>query len=67
MKFLVIDAGYKQGKDRNILFATNNKRKAITVAGEVGQGVSVIEKTERDESEKIIFISDYKATIELSE
>ncbi len=56
MDYLVIDAGFKQGKDRNLLFATNDKHEAIKVAKDSGSGVVVINQNEKDKSEEIIFI-----------
>lgn len=48
MKYLVADAGFKHGKDRNLLFATNDKQEAIKVAKDSGSGVVVIKQNEKD-------------------
>ena len=67
MDYLVIDAGFKQGKDRNLLFATNDKHEAIKVAKDSGSGVAVIKRNNRDKSEEIIFVSAYKMGLGLLE
>jgi hypothetical protein len=54
MDYLVIDAGFKQGKNRNVLFATNDKQEAIKVAKDSGSGVVVIKQNEKNKSEEII-------------
>jgi len=46
MKYKVVDAGYKLGKDENVLFATNDKQEAIKVANDSGFGVIVIKINE---------------------
>ena len=67
MDYLVIDAGFKQGKDRNVMFATNDKQDAIKAAKDSGSGVTVLKCNERDKSELIIFVSAYKTELGLSE
>ena len=44
MKYLVADAGFKHGKDRNLLFATNDRQEAVKAAKDSGSGVVVIKK-----------------------
>ena len=65
--YLVIDSGYKHGKDKNVLFATNDRQEAITAAKESGSGVLVIRQNENSKNEQIIFISTYKTKIGLRE
>ncbi len=80
MKFLVVDTPYKNGKQRNIMFATNNRQKAIRVSRESGLGVSVIEisdnagndmvkndKIEGDTKENEPVVFDYKSDISLTQ
>jgi hypothetical protein len=82
MKFLVVDTAYKNGKERNIMFATSNRQKAIRVSRESGLGVSVIEisdnagsdivkneKIEGDtkENKPVVFVFDYKSDISLTQ
>ena len=65
MDYLVVDAGFNYGKDKNILFASNDRDEAITAARESGSGVMVIKRREESENEEIIFISPYKSEIGL--
>lgn len=39
MKYQVVDAGYKLGKDKMVMFATNDKQEKIRVTNEVGSGL----------------------------
>ena len=67
MKYLVIDAGFKQGKDRNVMFATNDKQEAIKAATDSGSGVTVIKRNGQDKNEEIVFVSAYKSELGLFE
>jgi len=67
MDYLVVDCGYKLGKDENVLFATNDIQEAITVAKESGSGVMVIKQNIKQDEREIIFISPYKTEIGLPE
>jgi hypothetical protein len=68
MDYLVIDAGDKLGKERNIMFATNDKKEAIRVAKDSGSsGVVVIKQNKKDNTEQIIFVSSYKSDLRIEE
>lgn len=66
MKYQVVDAGYKLGKDKNVMFATNDKNKAIQAAKESGEGVIVLETGEENKNKRIVFISAYKNELGIS-
>ena len=67
-KYQVVDAGYKLGMDKNVLFATNKKweaEKAAKAAKESGEGMIVLEFDERG-NEQMVYVSAYKTDFGIS-
>ena len=59
MKYQVIDSRYISGKDTNVMFETQDKQEAITVAREIGSRTVVVRNDEVGLRE-IVYTSPYK-------
>ena len=66
-KYQVADAGYKLGKEKNILFATNDRSEAVKAANDSGEGVIVLKNQTNNSDELIVYISPYKTELEIAE
>lgn len=66
MKYLVIDPGFMEGKERNPVFGTNIKKEAIRTADELGEGFVVVRQKTAEKGERIVYVSPYKKEIALS-
>jgi hypothetical protein len=67
MEYLVVDAGYLLGKDKNKIFATNDKSEAIKAAAEAGSGVVVLSYNHKIKSREIIYVVLHKTDAGFSE
>ena len=68
MKYQVIDAGFKLGKEKNVIFATNDKQEAIKAANNWGEGTVVLEAAGHTaRAPKVIYISPYKSELGMKE
>lgn len=67
MKYLVIDPGFMQGRERNPVFSTNSKKEAVRVADESGAGYFVIRQKTKEKDEKVVYISPFENELELAE
>ncbi len=70
MKYSVVDAGYKLGKEKNVMFATNSLKEAVAVAKDAGEGILVIEnllskQNALNAGERIVFVSKYETGLSL--
>jgi hypothetical protein len=66
MQYQVIDVRYTIDKHTNVLFASNDKQEAMTVAEEIGQGTVVVRNDESGLRE-IVYASGYKSDLGLFE
>ena len=59
MDYIVVDSGFKSGKERNILFAPNEKDEAIEYTDEIGPGLVVMLR----EIKLVVYVSPHKADV----